>query len=457
MAKPKQLTAHLDTYRPEGRIPPQAVEIEAQVLGAMLTDNTCVAKGIASIPSKDIFYADYHSKTFQAIATLYAARESVGLISVSEELRKAGHLELVGGEVYLADLTTKVTTVTGFDYWVKIILEKYALRRTITEATGIIQEAYQPDAEPYELGQRASQLGAQIINIYKPTNTKSLAQVAEEVLTELHTIRTGNKAIGIPFGFKDIDKFTGGADPGDLVVVTAKEKQGKTTFLIQSMFSGAKQGIAGAIFSAEMPAKLLIYRMACIETGIRWIDLKMNKLAAEQWTSINNKVMELGSLPLFIRDKAMNILDIRADTQRLVEEHGVKRIGVDYAQRIVPMESKTENREREIAAISSGLKSIAMDFHVVAIVLSQINDEGQTRESRALQHDMDKQIAFSHEEDDKHKGNQIYPVELKIRQRMGLSGEFGDAKLDYDVLTGSWQDHVSPEVRALLAQQQSAF
>jgi replicative DNA helicase len=217
-----------------------------------------------------------------------------------------------------------------------------------------------------------------------------------------------------------------------------------TTLALQTVFHAAKMGYPCLFFSAEMKRKQILFRYALMVEEISWIDAKRNVLSQDDWERIAKRINIMASYPIYVRDSVLTITDIYSDSERFVKERGVKLIAVDYIQRVVPITKKsTDNREREISAISSGLKNIAMQFDVPVIALSQLNKDLRARESMAIEQDMDKMITIDSPENDivcaEGRGLE---VGIKIRQRMGMSGGFNDNKLYYDKLNGSWKNYL---------------
>jgi replicative DNA helicase len=312
------------------------------------------------------------------------------------------------------------------------------MRRTTVKALLEVQKDLSTGADVFDAINTATTLLSNLKRGFEQEKTVHISHVVQEAIDELDDILAGRKSMGLPFGFSDLDKVTGGMDNGDLVVIAAPEKSGKSTLMIQIVFNNAAKGTPCLVFSSEMMRKQILYRKALMDTKVRWIDVKRNMIDERQRNAIYKRMQELASLPIFIRHGVFSIVDIIAESARYVQDKGVKLIAVDYIQRVVPVSKRTnENREREVAAISSGLKSIAMENAIPVLALSQVNDDLRARESRAIEQDMDKMITIDNrpEQGDGAKG---VDVPIRVRQRMGLSGNMGDLKLHYDLINGIW-------------------
>jgi replicative DNA helicase len=267
-----------------------------------------------------------------------------------------------------------------------------------------------------------------------------------ELLEDADRIRAGERPDSTPFGWVDIDEITGGMEAGDLVVIAAPEKSGKTTMMLQIALHNARLDRPVMIYSTEMKPKALLNRLNLLETGLSWTGYKQGKYTDKNWETYAANLAKYGSLPLFIRYGNFSVLDIMAESKYVIRKHGVKLLAVDYIQRIEGMESrKVDTREREVAMISSGLKSLAMEYNIPVLALSQVNADLRARESRAIEQDMDKMITIDTTER-KNVTDPLCAVDLKLRQRMGPGATAGELKLLYDSRTGSWKNHspVSP-------------
>lgn len=334
------------------------------------------------------------------------------------------------------------------DTHARLVAEGYVKRQTVAALIEVQKGLDSGDDVADAIGTATSLLN-NLKRTFDKGKTVHVSLAVREAHEELDEIFSGKKSMGIPFGFVDLDRHTGGMDNGDLVVIAAPEKSGKSTLMIQVMFNVLAKGVPCLLFSTEMTRRQILYRKALMDTQIRWIDVKNNMCTEEQAKRLSWRLHEMASLPLFIRQGSMSIIDIIGDTERYVRERGVKMIAVDYIQRVVPVSKKSnENREREVAAISSGLKSIALDYNIPVMALSQVNDDLRARESRAIEQDMDKMILIGNKPEVA-DGARGVMTDIKLRQRMGLSGNMGDIALWYDLMQGSWHNATNKHTAGL--------
>jgi replicative DNA helicase len=249
-------------------------------------------------------------------------------------------------------------------------------------------------------------------------------------------------------------------DKGNLIVYAALAKRGKSTMLLQTLFHNALRGIPCLIFSTEMKRTDLMLRYAMIKHHVKWLDYIQKKMSVSDRERFKRYVVELGAkCPIIVSDRVSSILDIISESDRTIQNKGIRLIAVDYIQRVVPVSKRSnENREREIASISNGLKNIAFKNNISLIALSQLNDNMQTRESRAIEQEMDKMLTVNSEDKDEKTpdGNSVL-IGVKIQQRMGASGNFGDVKMIYDKEFGYWKSYLNKDEYEEPAQTQTSF
>jgi len=423
------------------------LSLEQTFIASALSLGEQVTEARAILPDGSFFQDPQCASLWESILDTFDNHGTVDFVLI-EDYAKSRNLDTF--PVY--EWCSKVDTYTRVIVHARKIAENY-MKRMGEKSLIELYTDFRDNPDPFEAIESSISTLAALVGQFKKEHAVSMSTVAGEAHTELENIRKGMQS-SIPFGFFDLDFTTGGMEKGDLVIIAALEKHGKTTLMLQTMFQNAEHGIPGIIFSAEMKRKQLLFRYALIKESIPWIKVKRNNLSEEDWARLSRRINMIGSLPLYVRDGVMTVSDIYSDAERFITERGVKIAAVDYIQKIVPITKKsTDNREREIASISSGLKNIAMKFDVPVIGLSQLNKEMRARESMAVEQDMDKMIII--DSDDHHEivgSGKV--VGVKIRQRMGLSGGFGDTKLFYDTLNGSWRSHSNvPEPEP----QQDAF
>ncbi len=364
-----------------GKIPPQSVDLEEVVLGAMMIDKKGVDE-VIDILHPDVFYKDAHRHIYEAIFKLFETSEPVDLLTVSSQLKKDGHLESVGGDFYLIKLTQKVASSAHIEFHARIILQKYIQRSLIKISNEIIEEAYDDGTDVFDL------LDAAESKLYDVTqgNLKRSAETAQNLVIQakkrIEEIANKEGLSGIPSGFDKLDKLTSGWQPSDLIIVAARPGMGKTALTLSMARNMAvNSNIPVAFFSCEMSSVQLITRLISSETGLSSEKLRTGRLEKHEWEQLNVKVKALEKAPLFIDDTpSLSIFDLRAKARRLASQHGIKLIIIDYLQLMTAGGTqKGGNREQEISTISRNLKALAKELNVPVIALSQLSRAVETR------------------------------------------------------------------------------
>ncbi|TBN04672.1 replicative DNA helicase [Hyunsoonleella flava] len=364
----------------KGKIPPQAVDLEEVVLGAMMIDKKGVDE-VIDILSPDAFYKEAHQLIFEAIFQLFEGSEPVDLLTVSTQLKKNGKLEMVGGDFYLISLTQKVSSSAHIEFHARIILQKFIQRSLIKISNEIIEDSYDETKDVFDLLDKAES------KLYEVTqgNIKKSSETAQELVIQakkkIEEISNKEGLSGIPTGFHKLDKLTSGWQPSDLVIVAARPGMGKTALTLSMARNIAvDQNIPVAFFSLEMASVQLITRLISSETGLSSEKLRTGKLEKHEWEQLNVKVKDLEKAPLFIDDTpSLSIFDLRAKARRLSSQHGIKLIMIDYLQLMTGGSSHSGNREQEISMISRNLKALAKELNVPVIALSQLSRAVETR------------------------------------------------------------------------------
>ncbi len=386
MEKPSPIIAHrVDKSTlislEKGKIPPQSVDLEEVVLGAMMIDKKGVDE-VIDILHPDVFYKDAHKYIYEAIFKLFESSEPVDLLTVSAQLKKEGRLEAVGGDFYLIKLTQKVASSAHIEFHARIILQKYIQRSLIKISSEIIEEAYSDSTDVFDLLDNAE------AKLYEVTqgNLKRSAETAQNLVIQakkkIEEISNKEGLSGIPSGFDKLDKLTSGWQPSDLIIVAARPGMGKTALTLSMARNIAvNSGNAVAFFSLEMSSVQLITRLISSETGLSSEKLRTGKLEKHEWEQLNVKVKALEKAPLFIDDTpSLSIFDLRAKARRLASQHKIKLIIIDYLQLMTAGGSqKGGNREQEISTISRNLKALAKELDVPVIALSQLSRAVETR------------------------------------------------------------------------------
>ncbi|MDC6391060.1 replicative DNA helicase [Maribacter sp. PR1] len=364
-----------------GKIPPQAVDLEEVVLGAMMIDKKGVDE-VIDILHPDVFYKDAHRFIYEAIFILFEESQPVDLLTVSSQLKKEGKLEAIGGDFYLIKLTQKVASSAHIEFHARIILQKYIQRSLIKISNEIIEDAYDEGTDVFDLLDNAE---AKLYDVTQG-NLKRSAETAQNLVIQakkkIEEIANREGLSGIPSGFDKLDKLTSGWQPSDLIIVAARPGMGKTALTLSMARNMAvNSNTPVAFFSLEMSSVQLITRLISSETGLSSEKLRTGKLEKHEWEQLNVKVKTLEKAPLFIDDTpSLSIFDLRAKARRLASQHGIKMIMIDYLQLMTAGGSqKGGNREQEISTISRNLKALAKELNVPVIALSQLSRAVETR------------------------------------------------------------------------------
>ncbi len=367
----------------KGKLPPQALELEEAVLGAMMIDKKGVDE-VIDILQPEAFYKDAHKYIFEAIFQLFTDSQPVDLLTVSAQLRKSGKLEIAGGDYYLIQLTQKISSSAHIEFHSRIILQKFIQRSLIKISSEIIEDSYDESTDVFDLLDKAESKLYDITqgNIKRSSETaQSLVIQAKKRIEEI----AGKEGLsGVATGFDSLDKVTSGWQPSDLIIIAARPGMGKTAFVLSMARNVAiDYGHPVALFSLEMSSVQLITRLISSETGLSSEKLRTGKLEKHEWEQLSIKVKNLEKAPLFIDDTpSLSIFDLRAKSRRLASQHGIKLIIVDYLQLMTAGGNNGKgsgNREQEISTISRNLKALAKELGVPVIALSQLSRAVETR------------------------------------------------------------------------------
>ena len=359
----------------KGKLPPQAVDLEEVVLGAMMIDKKGVDE-VIDILQPEAFYKESHQLIFSSIISLFEKQEPIDIKTVSFQLKKDGNLNTIGGDYYLIELSQKVSSSAHIEFHSRIILQKFIQRKLISISNDIIEDSYDETSDVFDLLDKAE---SKIYDISQ-RNLKKDTQSAEDLVLaakkKIEEISKKEGLSGIASGFGEIDRLTSGWQPSDLIIVAARPGMGKTAFTLSMARNiTVENNIPVAFFSLEMSAIQLITRLISSETGLNSEKLRTGKLEKFEWELLNVKVTNLENAPLYIDDTpSLSIFELRAKARRLSSQFGIKLIVVDYLQLMTLGSSqKTGNREQEISTISRNLKALAKELDIPIIALSQLS------------------------------------------------------------------------------------
>ncbi|TXK77730.1 replicative DNA helicase [Paenibacillus sp. N3.4] len=365
------------------RVPPQNIEAEQAVLGAILIHGDALITAMERISSDD-FYRGAHQRIFEAIVELAEDQEPVDLITLTSLLQNKQQLEEIGGVTYLSELANAVPTAANIDYYAAIVEEKSMLRRLIRTATQIVSNGY---ANEDDVGSMLSEAEAKILEISQRRSSSGFVVIRDvlmevfEKVEKLYSNKGGST--GIPSGFLDLDKMTSGFQRSDLVILAARPSVGKTAFALnvaQNVGVRAKETVA--IFSLEMGAAQLVQRMICAEANVDANRMRTGYLEGDDWEKLTMAIGALSEANIYIDDSpSITVADIRAKCRRLQQEKGLGMILIDYLQ-LIAGRGKGDNRQQEVSEISRTLKQIARELNVPVIALSQLSRGVEQRQDK---------------------------------------------------------------------------
>ena len=364
-----------------GKLPPQALELEEAVLGALMLERDAVNTVIDILQPKS-FYKEAHQKVFEVIQELFQRSDPIDLLTVTNRLKQKGELDIVGGAYFISQLTNRVSSSANIEFHARIISQKYIQRELIRISSEIINDAFDETTDVFTLLDKAESnlFAVSEGNIRK--NYDTMSTLIRQALKQIESAKgqDGN-VIGVPSGFTAMDRITAGWQRSDLIILAARPAMGKTSFALSLGRNAAinfKKPIA--VFSCEMSSLQLVTRLVSSESEISSEKLRSGNLADHEIEQIHAKITELAEAPIFIDDTpALSVFELRAKARRLKAQHNIELIIVDYLQLMTVGGDGKGNREQEISTISRSLKSIAKELDIPVIALSQLSRAVETR------------------------------------------------------------------------------
>ncbi len=379
---------------------PHNLEAERSVLGAILLHNEAFNHAAELIDAKD-FFRDAHRRIFEKMVVLSERNEAIDLVTLKDELSRAAWLDEVGGPAYIASLVDGVPRAVNVEHYARIVKEKSTLRNLIFSANKILTSAYEAEEDASLILDRAEQ---DIFSIAEGriregfVSMRDLAHQSFETIEKAHAKQ--QLITGIPSGFVDLDELTAGFQPSDLIIIAARPSMGKTSLALNiAQHVGIKEGQTVGFFSLEMAKEQLFLRLLTAEAGIDGHRLRTGFLGEKDWGKLSHALGTLSEAKIFIDDSpAIGVLEMRAKARRLMAEHQLHLLCVDYIQ-LMQGRGRFENRVLELASISRGLKGLAKELKIPVLVLSQLSRAPESqrrrpqlsdlRESGALEQDAD--------------------------------------------------------------------
>lgn len=368
------------------KIPPQNLEAEAAVLGAILIDHECIYRVVEHAGAND-FYREAHRRIFEAMLTLSEKNEPTDFLTVNNLLGSKGELDLIGGSSYLSSLADSMPSSSHVESYARIVREKSLLRQLIETTSEIATRGYEGGTEVHALLDQAEGMIYNISENKRRTAFSLVKDVVKLSFKKIEELYESQKEItGLASGFKELDALTSGFQNGDLIIIAGRPSMGKTAFALNIAENAAISGGAKvAIFSLEMQKEQLVTRMLCSQARINSSKLRRGRLEERDWPLLTKAAGHLSDIHLYIDDSpTLNVLEMRAKSRRLKREHGLDILFVDYLQLMSPT-SKNYSREQEISEISRSLKSLAKELSIPVIALSQLNRAVENRNNRRPQ------------------------------------------------------------------------
>nr|WP_028550636.1 replicative DNA helicase [Paenibacillus sp. UNC451MF] len=365
------------------RIPPQNLEAEQAVLGAILLDSDSLVTAMERITNDD-FYRTSHQRIFESMIELAEGNEPIDLITLTALLQNKQQLEEIGGIKYLSELANAVPTAANIDYYAQIVEEKSMLRRLIRAATNIVTEGYAATDDVGDLLSDAEKRILEISQRRSSTGFIAIRDVLMEVFDKVEFLYNNKGGTtGVKSGFQDLDKMTSGFQRSDLIIVAARPSVGKTAFALNiAQNVGVREKETVAIFSLEMGAAQLVQRMICAEANVDAGRMRTGFLESDDWEKLTMAIGALSEANIYIDDSpSVTVADIRAKCRRLKQEKGLGMILIDYLQ-LIHGRGKGDNRQQEVSEISRTLKQIARELDVPVIALSQLSRGVEQRQDK---------------------------------------------------------------------------
>ncbi len=369
------------------RLPPHSPEAEMGVLGCvLLSPNECMGECIEKFKAgTEVFYDLRHQTIFNILSEMYDRREAIDVITVQQQLKNRQLLEQVGGIAYVSSLPDAVPSAANLRYYLDIVQEKYLLRKMIHTCTDVVGRVYEFEGEVDSLMDEVERDILRISESRVQGQTNTIKDLVKKAITTIEDFHQRQGVLtGVGTGFVDLDKMTSGLHGGEMIVIAARPSMGKTSLAMNiAEHVAIEQRLPVGVFSLEMTADSLVLRMLCSRSRVNLRSVREGFLAERDFPKLTGAAGKLANAPLFIDDSSgLSILQMRAKARRMSQQYGIKLFVIDYLQLLHSTSRRAENRQQEIADISSGVKSLAKELNVPVIVLSQLNREIEREKGR---------------------------------------------------------------------------
>ncbi len=368
-------------YLEHGKIPPQAVDLEEAVLGSMMLEKDAVA-AVIDILKPEVFYKEIHQKIFEAIRDLFARSEPVDILTVTNELKSKGMLEMVGGPYYITMLTSRIASTANVEFHARIVLQKHIQRELIRISSEIIKDAFEETTDVFDLLDKAEQGLFSVSETNLRRNWEDMNALIKQAIEDIEAAKNIKGHLrGVPSGFVSLDRITSGWQKSDLIILAARPSMGKTALALTMARNVAVDFEKPvAVFSLEMSSVQLVTRLIASESELKSEKLKKGELADYEWEQLHDKIKNLINAKIFIDDTpALTIFELRAKCRRLKQQHNIEMVFVDYLQLMSGGGDNKGNREQEISQISRSLKALAKELDIPVLALSQLSRAVETR------------------------------------------------------------------------------
>ncbi len=452
---PKQINLESEL----GKVPPQALELEEAVIGAVMLERDAIIE-VIDILQPESFYKEEHQKIFNSIVSLFGANKAIDMLTVVEELRKQGTLEEIGGHAYINQLTSRVASAAHIEFHARIVQQKHIQRELIRVASQIQTKAFDESTDVNDLLDFSE---SELFNVAQGNIKKEAASMNVLVKEALSQIQEASKRddnlSGVPSGYTKLDRLTSGWQNSDLVIIAARPSMGKTAFVLSMTRNMAvDHGRRVAIFSLEMASVQLVNRLITAEAEISSDKIRNGNLTDSEWEKLDYRIKRLEDAKIYIDDTpAISVFELRAKCRRLKRQHDIDLVIIDYLQLMTGTPETKGNREQEVSTISRSLKGIAKELNVPVLALSQLNRSVEVRtgskrpqlsdlrESGAIEQDAD-MVAFIHRPEkygimQDEEGNSLKGL-AEIILAKHRNGALGDIHLKF---VGEYTKFVEPE------------